>query len=154
MRPTSESCLCPFLVSAKLTDVGWKLKVVDGKHNHGPTPDLLGHPQVRRPTVEDVQQVMELSNANVAPKQIVGVLRNKPNKLLLARDVGNIKLLERKKELGGYTPTQALVKELEQKEKWTYVMQTSVDGTLKRLFFAYVPNRKYALLYHHVLVID
>ena len=81
-------------------------------------------------------------------------MRNKPNKLLLARDVGNIKLLERKKKLGGYTPTQALVKEFEQKEKWTYIMQTSDDDTLKRLFFAYVPNRKYALLYHHVLVID
>ena len=40
---------CPFLVLAKLTDVGWKLKVVDGKHNHGPTPDLLGYPQVRLP---------------------------------------------------------------------------------------------------------
>ena len=56
---------CPITVSAKLTDVGWKLKVVNKYHNHGATPNLLGYPQVRRRTIEDVQQIVEMSNANI-----------------------------------------------------------------------------------------
>ena len=96
---------------------------------------------------------MEMLKANMAPKQIVGVLRE-PSKLILAQDVSNIIRQQREKALGGYTPIQALIKELQQKDKWSYKLETDDNGVLKRLLFSYVPNRKFLLLYHHVLVVD
>ena len=80
---------CPFKVTAKATFVGWKIKVVNGLHNHGASPNMLAHPMAWRPTKEDVERVVEMSKANMAPKQIVGVLRE-PSKLILAQDVSNI----------------------------------------------------------------
>ena len=124
-------------MTAMLTEQGWKLRVVNKTHNHGASPNMLAYPMARRPSVEDVERVVEMSKANMAPKQIVGVLRE-PNKLLLAQDINNILKQQRRKVLGGYTPTQALIKELEQKEKWSYKMECDDEGYLKRHFFTYV----------------
>ncbi|XP_012828824.1 PREDICTED: protein FAR1-RELATED SEQUENCE 5-like [Erythranthe guttata] len=58
-------------------NVGWKLEVVFGIHNHPCFPNLEGHAYATRLTSEEMKIVEEMSNALVQPKAILTTLKKR-----------------------------------------------------------------------------
>jgi hypothetical protein len=69
--------------------------------------------------------INQLSSAGIPPCQIMSTLRQEdPEVLLIMNDIYNVRKAQKREALGGRTPVQALVYELEKSE---YQHQIKVD---------------------------
>jgi hypothetical protein len=135
-RDTGSRLLdCPFSIRANVKDKIWTIKVRCTDHNHQGTISAYAHPIQRRAASPIRQQVMQLSAAGSAPREIVSVIRQGSNHTLLTRDVLNIRFDIRARNLAGRTPTEALIAQLTGS---TYVFEYKTDhmGRIIALFFA------------------
>ena len=73
---------------------------------------------------------------------------------MIARDVANVKVAQRKVSLAGRTPMDALFHELKNSPNWVYESELSNEGKVKSLFFAYVENCQSAAKWHKVFLMD
>ena len=144
---------CPFLLTAKCTNIGWKVTMNNNNHNHGVSRSVLAHPIARKRSEQDVEAVLGFTKTNALPSQIAGTLRES-DKLITAKDVSNMKGAERKKALRGRTPIQALLHYLLDNEEWTAHHDVDDDSNITKLFFFYKPSRDMALRYRYVFVMD
>ena len=120
---SSRTNECPFSVVAKYReDMDWYIRDIrDSSHNHEATC-RGSHPSLRKLALtEDVQkQIAQATRIQQKPGQIVTAMRlqdetNDDNNPIFKRhDIYNAKAAIRRETLGPLTPTQALLRELEQ----------------------------------------
>ena len=68
---------CPFeLVGSYRTQYGgWRLRVICDEHNHPPAQHMEGHAYARRLKENEIKLVGDLTNQNVAPRDILSILK-------------------------------------------------------------------------------
>lgn len=116
------SCNCPWLVVARArsADAGaWTFQVKE-QHNHDPSSSPAEHRMHRRLTPEMMATIRRLSNRpGIRLREIVSLLKDEfPNEIFTETDVKNYRQKIRREELGGLTPTQALIAYLRDNAIW------------------------------------
>ena len=93
-RTGSRKCGCPFELSAHCRDDGtWKLKVINGRHNHTLPQVLTGHPHVARLKDNEVKTVETMTNSGVRPRNILTAIRiDNPENKSTIRNIYNAKV--------------------------------------------------------------
>ena len=135
---------CPFelrllrvLDSSSGSSSDIRLEIFNSNHNHPPSDDNRQHAQYRRPTAREVATIQSLSRSGVPPRLILNNLIEKdPNTLVTSQDIHNTKVKERKEQLAGRTPIEALIQQLITNENWAVLYDTEETGRINFLFFA------------------
>ncbi|KAG8173641.1 hypothetical protein JTE90_023016 [Oedothorax gibbosus] len=79
--------LCGFIITSK-----------EDKHNHEIGPELYGHyAENRKLSPEDKKQITEMFEAGAKPSLLRTVFQNKTSKLVLVKDLHNIRTLAKSK---------------------------------------------------------
>ena len=101
---------CPFrLYGSRRVDGTWELKVKNPLYTHEAN-ELIAHPQARKLLPEQRAEVARLSGLNVKPQAIEALLRDRNSTALLTRrDIYNMRMAERTKQLEGRTLVQHLI---------------------------------------------
>ncbi|ODQ49698.1 hypothetical protein SAICODRAFT_42793, partial [Saitoella complicata NRRL Y-17804] len=104
----SKASGCPFRLVGKLSGPtgDWELSTMVDEHNHDPSDRPSAHPQHRKLTTGQIQQVERMTNAGAPPRTIVMTLRDDPdgNPDFLHREVYNAKRDIKTAKLAGRTP--------------------------------------------------
>ena len=127
---------CQYRIFGKRQPDGhWKAHSVDdGAHNHAASTNPAAHPVYRHMTDEQLERVREMQNRGCQPVEILRALRQAdPATIILLEDVRNTVKRQRRDDLDGRTPTQAL---LERLRAANIPVQEKVDpdGTLTHLY--------------------
>ena len=146
---------CPFSVCGKEeNDNVWTLSIRNPAHNHEPSESLPAHPSLRRLSKQAKERVKEMTKAGARPREILSSLRqNDPSISTISRDIYNLRKKIRLENLQGRTPTQALVKELEEGQ-FEYDYQCDASGHVTHLFFSHHKSIELARTYSSVLLMD
>ena len=114
---TSRKTGCPFSLKVNLIAGRWVPTVLHAAHNHRPSLDAASHPIHRKKTwtEEQRQEVRSHFRTTLASaRDITSIMSSKyPLQTWTRDDVRNEISKAREESLAGYTPTQALVRELE-----------------------------------------
>ncbi|KAF5120297.1 PKS-NRPS hybrid synthetase [Metarhizium anisopliae] len=139
-KTSSRRIGCPFeLYGACRRDGTWDLKVRNREHTHDPD-DLVAHPLARQFLPEQRAAIARLSGLNVKPQAIESILRDEnPEALFTRRDIYNVRLAERVKQLGGKTAVEYLVGRLRNEDNWLHKLQCDSDGQFEFFLF---PHKK------------
>lgn len=99
----------PFkLYGKRLPDERWELQIRCSTHDHD-TDNLIGHPQARQLTNDQLQDLSHMVEIGTQPRDILALLREKePSIPILSRDIYNKRQAIRHEKLGGKTPIQYL----------------------------------------------
>ncbi|XP_057452061.1 uncharacterized protein LOC130743857 [Lotus japonicus] len=93
-----------YAISGGKGDRMWRLKVMDGKHNHEPAKSLVGHPYVGRLTEEEKGLVGTMTSTWTPPRQILAALKeNNPGNLTTITQVYSCNKRLKKEERGPLT---------------------------------------------------
>ena len=161
-RVTSRMTGCPFhVVITRQKSLGdqWLLRVICANHNHKGSPPIT-HPGIRyreRGAYSDaVQTETALGNP---PSVVQDRLRHESDRqaLITKKDISNMQQRFRTESLGGLTPTQALLQQLQSSGKWIVdyeVDNLSQERNLTALFFATTKSRELLRRYPYVLIMD
>ncbi|XP_076923561.1 uncharacterized protein LOC143585730 [Bidens hawaiensis] len=70
---------CPFELEGKYSIEynSWTLTMICDEHNHPPVQHMEGHPYAKRLTDDEFSLVAELTRMNVAPRDILSILKEK-----------------------------------------------------------------------------
>ncbi|KAL2934017.1 Protein FAR1-RELATED SEQUENCE 5, partial [Bienertia sinuspersici] len=108
-----------------------------GKHNHELVVYLEGHRQISGLSPESKQLVLEMSDAQTKPSQIVVALQQKfPADNPTVRHVYNYRDKIRREWLDGRNPAQQVLHEVVQRG-YVYWTATDMDGCICQLFYAH-----------------
>jgi hypothetical protein len=146
---------CPFqLYGARRSDGTWDLKVRNPQHTHEAN-DLIAHPHARKFPAETRAEIARLSRLNVKPQAIEAILRDEnPSALFTRRDIYNIRMAERIKQLEGRTPVEHLIDRLQKEGNWEHRLQCDSSGHITLLMFAHKRSIEYANKYNRVFLLD
>lgn len=140
-KTSTRGTNCPFRLTLKALGGNWTADLRHGGHNHPPS-DPLAHPAHRRVSAAGIQRIRELSEADIAPRDILSALRASEDEVLsptgtppIARDVRNVRAQLRSTQLGPYTPIQALIVQLDTPD-WFCSYNTDPEGRISQLFIA------------------
>lgn len=112
---------CPFDLYGSHCNGSWKLKVRTSVHTHGPS-DLAAHPQTRKFPSDQRAEIGRLSSMGVRPQTIEAVFRDSnASACFTRRDFYNVRMAERRRRLGGRSPVEYLVRQLQNEESWLHV---------------------------------
>ena len=70
------------------------------------------------------------------------------------RDIYNARMAERRRRLGGRSPVEYLVQQLQNEESWLHVMQSDEVGHIRFLMFAHQKSIDFANRYNRVFLLD
>jgi hypothetical protein len=156
-RYTINRCIkCSFFFIAKrLNDNennSWLLKIVNDRHNHSFT--FVEFHFVRRRNVMNADVKNDVSRhlkIQIASSQIISSLRIENsitnianinsknskiiNSMIKSRDIYNLNTKLRCESLKSLSSIQALIRELDQEENWTYAMQKNHENHITHFFF-------------------
>ena len=147
---------CPFSITiTRCAETGiWARKCENPEHNHQSSDHPQSHPSYRQLTEEQKHIANQLSAANARPKDVITHLRNlDPSTHITLQEIYNQRSANKRDKLGGLTPIEALIKQLEGPE-WACDYTTDDTGHVNELFFAYDPAIKLARTYPEVVLID
>ncbi|KNE94806.1 hypothetical protein PSTG_11817 [Puccinia striiformis f. sp. tritici PST-78] len=151
---------CPFLLygatstSQKVTNKSWRLEIRHGDHNHEPSPVASAHAAHRLLQPGQLKEVGRLRKSNLKPAQILLQLRTAdPNTLATNRTISNALQKQRREELDGKTPIEALLCILKE-TNWSWDAKYTATGAVQNLFFAHPGSIHLARIYHHVALLD
>ncbi|POV96651.1 hypothetical protein PSHT_15033 [Puccinia striiformis] len=151
---------CPFLLygatstSQKVTNKSWRLEIRHGDHNHEPSPVASAHAAHRLLQPGQLKEVGRLRKSNLKPAQILLQLRTAdPNTLATNRTISNALQKQRREELDGKTPIEALLCILKE-TNWSWDAKYTATGAVQNLFFAHPRSIHLAQIYHHVALLD
>jgi hypothetical protein len=145
-KVASAKTQCPWKAYASATTKSsgkWAIRLKEGydTHNHPATMQASVHAVHRRLTEEEKKDIEAMSrNIALRPREIRRTLETKnPGLVIEDRDIHNYRALLRKQELGGYTPTQALVKLFEEENIMHRVRYEDDDPSqpVRALFWLY-----------------
>ena len=108
---SSKKCGCLFALKANqvMNDGEWKLDVQCGIHNHPIAQSMLGHSFAGRLKKPEEEYVVEMSNANSRPKDILNGLKNKfPENQTTIKTIYNARMRNKRIERAGRTELQQL----------------------------------------------
>ena len=146
---------CPFQVyGARRSDGTWELKVRNPQHTHEAN-DLIAHPHARKLLPEQKAEIARLSSLNVTPQAIEAILRDEhPTALFTRRDIYNVRMAARIKQLEGRTPVERLMERLQNEGNWEHRLQCDSGGHITFLMFAHKRSIEYANKYNRVFLLD
>jgi len=127
---------CPFQLRLQLKEDGiWHLFINKLYHNHEPSINSSAHPSFRRRDLEGhYDEVRRSYNAGDTTRAIIAKLRALGAKAL-PRDVYNLGQRMRIQSLGGLTPMQWLVKELDRLGYYNKINFDETTNKVTRLFY-------------------
>ncbi|XP_076924729.1 uncharacterized protein LOC143587288 [Bidens hawaiensis] len=101
---------CPFELEGKYSIEynSWTLTMICDEHNHPPVQHMEGHPYAKRLTDDEFSLVAELTRMNVAPRDILSILkeRNLSNASIIST-IYNARTKIRMSEQAGNSPMQS-----------------------------------------------
>ncbi|KAH8937251.1 hypothetical protein BDL97_16G017700 [Sphagnum fallax] len=117
---------------------GWKLRICNADHNHGPTPPIT-HPSLRRAAMkEHNDEIRTKARTGLQNTKIMRRLREQdPDIPIFTRDILNDRQHQRIKFLPGRTPIQALLYTLQDDGDCVYQYQTDDNDKVTALFFSH-----------------
>jgi hypothetical protein len=136
---TKTNCPWKAVASAHKADgYRFKIRVACNDHNHDPTESGLTHRQHQGLDDEMKAAITSMSagSTSVPPREILTTLQRQfPTKKFdfTTKDIKNYRHLLQREKLDGYSPTQALIKELEGGQIFHRTLYDAVPGKEKRL---------------------
>ena len=151
---TTRRINCPFkLYGKRLPDNRWDLQIRCPTHNHE-ADDLMGHPQARQLTNDQLQDFSQMVEIGTQPRDILALLREKePSIPLISRDIYNKRQTIRREKLGGKSPLEYLHNMLVE-EQWKFGFKQDSEGRAMFLMFAHRESIDFANRYNRVFVLD
>ncbi|XP_076925217.1 uncharacterized protein LOC143587957 [Bidens hawaiensis] len=124
------------------------------EHNHPPVQHMEGHPYAKRLTDDEFSLVAELTRMNVAPHDILSILkeRNISNASTIST-IYNARTKIRMSEQAGNSPMQVLMSILHS-NGYVYEFTTTGSNELENLFFVHPISFDIWRAFPHVLIID
>jgi MULE transposase domain len=155
----SRSDGCPFsVVISKIRNTlerQWRLKVANPQHSHGPSLNPSAHHVYRRRTEGQKHSIQSMSQAGIAPKQILTSIRQgDSNTFIAASDIRNERLTNRLNYLQKRTPIEALLDELSTSSDWIYEVKTDPENRVQNLFFMHVKQAELLRANPDILLMD
>src|ERR1043166_1730803 len=151
----SRASGCPFRVAIYQKDNQWMLQVKNDQHNHGPSLDPSAHHVYRRRTPAQKETIKSLSQAGIAPKQIMTTIRHSdPDTFISPRDIRNERILARADYLNGRSAIEALLDELSTSGEWVFDVKLDPDNHVQCLFFAHKKQIEMLLTNPDILMMD
>ena len=145
---------CPFELYGSYSNGCWQLKVRNPMYTHGPS-DLSAHPQARKFADNQRAEIGRLSSMGVRPQTIEAVLRESDASAhFIRRDIYNARMAERVRQLGGRSPVEYLVQQLQNEGSWLHAMQSDDIGHIRFLMFAHQKSIAFANQYNRVFLLD
>ena len=133
---------CPWKAKALLragTDPKrWFFELQDAAHNHEPSAHPSVHPTHRKRTWTEAQSAEIQDYLQLAPgaREITALLRKRyPDQVWDRRDIYNERLKARGNELDIYTPTQALIRQL-QEANFKHTVLYDEENRLRAVFWS------------------
>jgi hypothetical protein len=115
----------------------WHLSVPYGLHNHGASKSKATHPSLRKLDPANRQELVSLTTANVQPRTIGAVLRERGHgDNFVMKDIYNARQRIHAENLNGRTPIQALVAQMSQ-DDYLWNVRINPDGHVTHLFFVH-----------------
>ena len=147
---------CPFELQGKfvVNEGGWKILIVDDKHNHDADEHLEGHAYAMRLSQEEVGTVRQLSEQNIAPRNILGTLRQKnPDNKSSLKTVYNVKEKIKKSTRIGDTPMKVFFSMLD-RNNYEHFDSVDESNTVQAVFFMHPKSKIMWRAFPHVLLMD
>lgn len=136
----------------------WSLAIADTTYNYPPT--LPGTHSIHRQlayTDKVKELIVSQIGVRASSKQVIAAIwtgTDEKNSLVKQKDIYNERAAQRQKQLGLFTPVQALMVELHKRADWyTYCVEDDED-CIKQLFFVKVSSQKILKYNHEVLLIN
>jgi hypothetical protein len=137
---TSCQVGCPFdaVLRHFVAFGGWKLRIRNADHNHGPTPPIM-HPSLWRAAMkEHNDEIRTEARTRLQSTKIMRRLREQdPDIPIFTRDILNDRQHQRIEFLASRTPIQALLYTLQDDADWVYQYQTDDNDKVTALFFSH-----------------
>lgn len=134
----SRATGCSFKLVLFQKDSQWILEVKNAYHNHPPSLNPMAHNIYRRRTQAQKDTIESMSQAGIAPKQIMTALRNQdPDILVAASDIRNERQMMRSQYLGDRMPVEALLDELSASPDWVFDVKKDSENHIQYLFFTH-----------------
>lgn len=114
-RTTTRAIKCPFKLTGKRIGNEWVIQVKNPTHNHSLSSDSRAHPMHRCRALDPEAHkiVIEAFKAAVPPRVVYTILLERFGQCPLTdKDLYNMSNRLMRKELGGYSPIQALLNEI------------------------------------------
>ena len=135
----TRSCGCQMQVVLKLYEKRWVVDVREPLHNHRASDGPLVHPTIRRRARKtNVRSVIKDAwEDGKSIKETVALLRRMwPHIPLIHRDVVNLRMRLKRRDLAGRSSLQALLHRLEQEDSdflpyWIHDGENRADSALK-----------------------
>jgi hypothetical protein len=131
---------CPFdaVLRHFIAFGGWKLRIRNANHNHGPAP-LITHLSLRRAAMkEHNDEIRTKACTRLQSTKIMRRLKEQDLDIpILTRDILNDRQHQRIEFLAGRTPIQALLYTLQDDGDWVYQYQTNDNDKMTALFFSH-----------------
>ena len=157
-KSSSRMTECPFdlrLIRIDSASGRWRVQLAMSSHNHPLSDELSQHTKYRKPTAEDSRRIDELSTAGVPPRMIVSTLLVEGSRTALgSKEIYNRRVKQRTERLGGLTPIERLIRELEDDAAWAVSYTVGEDSHVNYLFFAYRPAIELAEIFPEILLAD
>jgi hypothetical protein len=145
---------CPFNVIIYRDSNQWQLRIQNGYHNHPPSHHPSAHNVFRKRTSSQKESIQGMSQAGVAPKQILTAVRQQdPSTHVTARDIWNERTINRANYLRGRSPIEALLDDLSTSE-WIFDFQKDPDNHIRYLFFTHKKQVELLLTNPDILIMD
>ncbi len=138
---TSRQVGCPFdaVLCHFVAFGGWKLRIRNADHNHGPAPPIM-HPLLRKVAMkEHNDEIRAETRTRLQSTKIMRRLKEQdPDIPILTRDILNDRQHQRNEFLAGRTPIQALLYTLQDDGDWVYQYQIDDNDKVIALFFSHL----------------
>ena len=103
----SKKCGCPFMLTCKEDPKGsWRIKVVEGKHNHIIGDNVHDIALAGRPTPEEKAKIKEMTLNHCRPLEIAGTLNKIPGNSTNKKQIYNMMYKVRHDQMEGRTVVQ------------------------------------------------
>lgn len=146
---------CQFRVIILQKDQQWKLEVKDSEHNHPPSLNPSAHNVYRKRTQSQKETIQAMSQAGIAPKQILTAIRHEdPDTFIAATDIRNDRKVLRSNFLGDRTPVEALIDELSESSDWIFDVKKDSTNHVQYLFFTHRKQLQLLLANPDILLMD
>ena len=137
---TSRKRDCPWSAKAvryKIQGDRWFFVMRTNEHNHDPSIDNVAHPAYRRRNDQQVKEIRELMrNTATGSRAITSLMEARhPDQPWKRKDVQNEMTRARTESLGGYSPTQALIRTFRDRNIKHFIRQ--LEGFITGLIWTY-----------------
>ena len=146
---------CPFRLRGRpVGDVGWKVTVLCGQHNHDRAETLVGHPYPGRLNPDEKVFVGQMTKSRLGPSHILREIKARnPENLSTIINIYNERQAYRRSVRGPRTEMQQLMLMLESK-KYTHFHRKNDSDVVLDIFWAHEDSIKLFRTFPTVVLLD